>query len=175
MTLLEILFWLGLLPAMGVVITAWLFRLPERAAIPRILHLTWNRFLGRYHRFLQGRLLDPGELEYCRCKLLAVRSYSVDRQVMVTRDALCIVTDHRVMVENQQGFHVQLDSNSLRAIRAQREYEARLGFAYWVVMERAGSNLHDPEGDIALRCKDQEQSQALCLAIERTTAVAVPT
>jgi hypothetical protein len=168
---MEMVFWLILLPAVAVGITAWLFRMPDHGAVPHRLRTAWNRLLGQYHRFVQGQLLEPGEKERYRDRVLAVRAYSVDRQVILAHGAVCIVTDPRVMVENEQSCHVQLLTDNIRAIRAQRDYDPRDGFSHWVVMERVGSTLHEPEGDIALQCVNQEHTQALCAAIGSTTAV----
>jgi hypothetical protein len=174
-TIMEIVLWLILLPLGGTGVMVWLYRMPEHGAVPSRLLVSWNRLLGEYHRFLRGRFLEPGEEECYRASLVAVRAHSVDRHVILAQRALCIVTGRRVMVENRQGLRVQILDSDIRAVRAQRDYDPRDGFSYWVVMERVGSLLHEPEGDIAPRCASQEQSQALYSAIHRTTAVAVRT
>ncbi len=172
---MEIVFWVILLPLAGMGIIAWMIRIPERGAVPSQLLISWNRFFGEYHRFVLGHFLEPGEQECYRARLLAVRSHAVDRHAIIAHGALCIVTGRRIMVENDHGLHLQLQPGSIRAIRALRDYDPRDGFSYWVVMERIGSLMREPEGDIGFRCVDQQHSQALCAAIQGTTAIADPT
>jgi hypothetical protein len=170
---MEIVIWLILVPLGGVGASAWFYRIPEHGAIPQNLRFLWSRLLGRHHGFTRGRFLAPREQERHRVRLRAVRTHSVDRQVIVGQDALCIVTDQRVMIENEKGLHIELSGSNIRVTRAQRDYDPKDGFSYWVVMERVDSRVHEPEGDIALRCVDQAQSQALFSMIQDTTAAVV--
>jgi hypothetical protein len=136
---MEIALRLILLPLGGTGVMLWLYRMPEHGAVPSRLLFSWNRLLGEYHRFLRGRFLEPGEEECYRASLVAVRAHSVDRHVILAQRALCIVTGRRVMVENRQGLRVQILNSDIRTVRAQRDYDPRDGFSYWVVMERVGS------------------------------------
>lgn len=172
---MEIIFWVILVPLGGTGLVAWLYRTPEHGAVPAWLRSSWSRFLGQYHRFQKGQLLEPGEQECYRGSVLGVRAHSVERNVMIADRALCIVTRGSVLIQNQHGLQIRLLGSDIRSVRAHRDYDQEVGFSYWVVMERVGSAEHQPEGDLAFRCDSQEQSLALCSAIESITTVAVLT
>jgi hypothetical protein len=172
---MQIILWLILLPLAGMGMAAWLYRLPDHGALPQPLLVRWHRLLGRYHHFQQGRYLEAEERECCRARLLGVKVYAVDRHAMVAQRAFCIVTDQRVMIESEQGRHLQLLARDIRAVRAQRTYDPSDGFSYWVVMDRTGSPVRDPEGDVAIQCVGQSESQTLCSTIEAVTSAAAST
>jgi hypothetical protein len=163
---MEIIVWLVLLPLGAVTVAAWLYRMPDRGAVPQALRVARNRSWGEYHRFRRGKLWEPGEQELHRVSLLGVMAYSIDRHVQIQQRTTCIVTSRRVMVCDDRGSRVQILAGDIRTVRAHRVYDPTDGFSYSVVLERVGSTVHDPEGDLRLLCASQEQSRDLVSAIE---------
>lgn len=171
-SVVEMVFWLIAAPAAAVGVVACLFRPPPVGMALRKGLFAWGRLRSARRRNRTGGSPHTHDQDYYWCRLLAVRAYAVDRQVTLARDATCVVTQGRITVDTAQGTCVGLESQALRTIRAQREYEEKRGYSYWVVLERVGSSLYDPAGDVALQCRDQQQSQELCEAIRSTTPIA---
>jgi hypothetical protein len=79
----------------------------------------------------------------------------------VAKQALCLLTDRRLVILRQAGACVQIHLSDIRAARLLREYESEAGFSYWIALDRLASNVHDPKGDICLFCENQRQSTDL--------------
>ena len=168
---MEIIVWLVLLPLAAVAVAAWLYRIPDRGAVPHPLRVAGNRLWGEYRRFQHGKLWEPGEEELHRAQLLGVTAYAVDHHLPIQRRTTCMVTSRRLLVCDDQGSCVQLLASDIRTVRVQRTYDPVDGFAYAVVLERVGSTVHEPEGDLRLVCASQEQSRELASAIDDLRSV----
>jgi hypothetical protein len=145
----------------------WLHRHLARGGI---LPGVWNRVWEVIARFRRAPRWDPGEQEIYRAPLLKVTAYTIDRHVQIQRSSICEVTDRRVMARDYRGRMVQLAAGDIRTVRAYRTYDRADGFTYAVVLERVGSTVHGPEGDLLLQCASQQESLALAAAIEEIAA-----
>lgn len=163
---MEIIAWLIVLPLGIMAIAAWLYRVPDRGALPAALKVARSRLWGEFHRYREGKLWSPGEREMYRASLLGATSFSVDRHMPIQQRPTCIVTSRRVVLCDSHGRSTQLPIRDIRSVRPRRTHDTHEGFSYSVVMERVGSPVHDPEGDLCLLCGSQEQSHALASAIE---------
>lgn len=171
---MQIIIWLILAPLAVVSLVAWLYRMPDHGPIPEMLRSRWNRIGGEYHRLQKGKLWEPGEQERYRGRLLEVTAHSIDRHIQVQRRATCVVTNHRIMLDDSRGRSIQILATEIRAVRAHRTHETSEGYSYWVVVDRVGSDVHEPEGDMRFICASQEQSRALASAIEDLQSVIDP-
>ncbi len=120
-----------------------------------------NRRWGSYRRLLTGALFEGGEHEIARVKVQRFSIYAVDRHTLVGRDAICILTNRRLINADPSGHMAQTRLESVRSARAHREYDACTGFAYGVVIDHHGSPARDPKGDLYLCCKSQGESGGL--------------
>lgn len=124
-----------------------------------------SRTWGDYHRFLNGKMLEPGEREVYRVSLRSAAVFAVDRQVSIARHPTCIVTDRRVLVRDDQGHALQLRRREIRAVRIRRLDDPRTGSSYYVALEREGSVVRDPGGDVALHCQNRRDGDELTAAL----------
>lgn len=124
-----------------------------------------SRTWGDYHRFLAGRDLEPGERELQRWKLQGISVYVTDRHTALEQESSCILTDRRLLARGPLSGAVQVPLNGIAGVRAYRDHDSDTGFSYWVVIDRAGSDVHDVRGDVCLQCENQEQSQELASLI----------
>ena len=163
---MEIIAWLVLLWGGMVMLVYMLGRADSGRAGRRVIKAFASRTWGDYHRFLSGKQLESGECEVYRTRVQGVSVYAVERHTNVEKRATCILTDRRLMMRDERGGFVQIRLDGVRATHAHREYDSLTGFAYRVAIERTGSCVHDPLGDICLLCENQAQSQELVSAIE---------
>lgn len=161
--------WVLLAQLLVIGVVAWIFRMPD-GAIPVRFRSGWNRVGGNYHRLVRGKLWEPGEQERYRVRLVKVTAYTIDRHVPVQRRATCVVTDQRVVLDDAHATPIQIHRDEIRTVRVGRTYDTREGFIFWVAVERTGSHVHEPEGDVCLVCASQAESRALASAIEREGA-----
>ena len=68
---MEIILWLFVIPVSFIALVVWLYRMPDRGAVPQVLRVASNRLWGEYHRLGHGRLWEPGEREVYRTGLPA--------------------------------------------------------------------------------------------------------
>lgn len=165
-TAVEIAFWIVLAPLAAIAIGAWIYRLPDRGVIPHVLRVYYSRLWGEYRRIRRGTFLESGEHETCRTQLVGVTAYSVDRHVTLQSQSTCIVTDRRVVMCDFHGSRVEVLGSHIRAVRSRRTYDPADGFSYSVVLERLGSAIHDPEGDMLLIASGARQSESLFAALD---------
>lgn len=165
-TLVDIVVWLILVPLAAIAIAVWIYRFPDRGAFPQALRNAYSRIWGEYRRIRRGAFLEGGEHETCRMELVGVTAYSVDRHVSILRRCTCIVTSRRMVMCDLHGSRIELLGSDIRAVRARRTYHPVDGFSYSVVLERAGSPIHDPEGDMLLVATGQQHSEALSAALD---------
>jgi hypothetical protein len=124
-----------------------------------------SRTWGDYHRFLTGKMLEPGEREVYRVSLRSAAVFAVDRQVSIARHPTCIVTDRRVLVRDDLGHALQLRRREIRAVRIRRLDHPQTGSAYYIALEREGSLVRDPGGDVALHCQNRRDCDELTAAL----------
>jgi hypothetical protein len=167
---MQIILWF-LLPQLVILsVVVWLYRMPDHGAVPALLRSGWNRIGGPYHRLSHGKLWEAEETELYRARLLRVTAYTIDRHILVQGRATCIVTNRRIMLDDAHTRSIQILRDEIRAVRAGRTYDTVEGFTFWVAVERVGSNVHEPEGDVCLVCASQGASAALASAIEAIRA-----
>jgi hypothetical protein len=167
----EIIVWLIVIPLGWVLVVAWLLRIPDGGALPAALRRVRNQAWGESHRIGHGKLWEPGEQEVYRAQLRGVTTYSIDRHILIQRRATCIITTGRLVAYDGDGHILQLRAHEVRSTRVQRTYDVAEGFSYAVVLERTGSTVHDPDGDIRLLCAGQEQCRDLARAVEDALAL----
>jgi len=168
---MEIFVWLVLVPLGLVGVVAWLYRMPDRGAIPQALRAARNRAWGEYHQLRRGKLWEQGEQEVYHAQVPGVTAYSVDRHMRILARTVCLVTNRRLVLCDDEGRSVRLLGSDIRTVRVQRTYDPVDGFSYAVVLERVGSTVHEPEGDLRLLCASQEQSRELASAIDDLRSV----
>lgn len=125
-----------------------------------------NRRWGPYYHLLHGDLWEAGEQESNRVELQGFSVYAVDRSTAVGTHSVCILTNRRLLASDAAGHLMQLRLTDVRSARSIREYDPVHGFSYWVVIDRAGSAVHDVKGDICLRCDTQAQSHNLAALVQ---------
>jgi hypothetical protein len=163
---MEFIVWLFLPQLLVYGFLTWLFRIPERGVVPPVIRLISMRLHGQYRRFRPGVQWEPGEHEVFRGQLPRLTARSIDRHVLIQHRSTCVVTNRRVTAWDARGGAIQLRSADLRTVRPQRTYDPADGFTYAVVVERADTTTHDPEGDLRLICSGSEQSRDLAAALE---------
>jgi hypothetical protein len=148
----------------------WLRRLSEPG---RVLWKAESRAWQLYRRLRPlEEHWEPGEREVLRAPLIGVTSYSVDRHILMNRRSTCLITDRRMIVRDERGIVVQMRAGQVRTARMYRTYDAVDGFSYGVALERVGSRVHVPEGDLLLLCATQQESARLAAAVEDMLAAA---
>lgn len=170
---MQFVLWFLLPQLVGIGLVAWLYRMPDHGPIPAVLRFGWNRVGGTHRRLVQGKLWEPGEQERYRVQLHGVTIYSIDRHIPAQGRAICIVTSHRVMLDDGRARPIKILPTEIRAVRACRAYDTSDGFSFFVAVEFVGSAVHEPEGDLCLICESQEESQTLSSAIETLCSLGV--
>jgi hypothetical protein len=120
-----------------------------------------SRRWGAYHRFLNGKSLEPDEREVCRLQLESVGVYTVDHEARAAIHPVCIVTDRRVMAQDEFGHFVQLQRSQVRAANVHRQDDSRGNPSYYLAVERVGSAVHDIRGDISFYCRTRQECEEL--------------
>jgi hypothetical protein len=124
-----------------------------------------SRTVGAHHRYVSGKTLEPGEREIHRVRLRSVGVYAVEHEARVAFHPVCIVTDRRVMAQDDRGHLVQIRRDDVRAVHLHRETDPQGSASFYLAIERRGSNVHDVRGDIALYCRNRQECEALASSI----------
>jgi hypothetical protein len=172
---MAIVFWLILVPLGAMVVAAWVYRIPDHGVVPASVKRLYRRSLGDYRRFVRGRAWMPGESQVYRTTVRGVSVYAVDRHTWVQKRATCMVTIRQVVVRDAEGGSVEMPLMAIRCVRRYRQYEPGIGSSYGVILERTGSAVHLPEGDVRLLCASHQQSLDLESAIQWVTGNPVAT
>lgn len=142
-----------------------------RVSVLRSAKAFASRTWGEYHRFLRGGSMHPGEQELYRVRLPWVSAYAVDGPATVARNATCLVTTKRVLACDVQGGLAEVRLGDIRAVRVRRQDDPLGGPSYSVAIERVGTTVRDPEGDIGLHCRNRSEADELASMIGRHAGV----
>jgi hypothetical protein len=145
----------------NIVENLWLPNLPSIQRAQRGMRAFASRTWGDYHRFLGGKMLEPDEREVYRLRLQGASAFAVDQQVSIARHPTCMVTDRRVMVQDDRGHCMQIGRGDIQAVHLRRQDDPRTGPTYTVAIERAGTIGQDT----LLYCQSQRECEAIVEAI----------
>jgi hypothetical protein len=139
----------------------WLPNLPSIQRARRGMRAFASRTWGDHHRFLGGKMLEPDEREVYRLRLQSASVFAVDQQVSMARHPTCIVTDRRVMAQDDRGHSMQIGRGDIQGVHIRRQDDPRTGPTYSVAIERVGT----VGQDTLLYCQNQQECEAIVEAI----------